>query len=444
MPASALHAAQVDGKLRVVGLLDLVLGERLEDDFDALAETRLERIEESDLVGNVAFGRAALLALLLRGVLADDEDLLERLRVERKDALLVLSEDDRLFADQTRDLLVLLRVALACLARRASEEARLRHHEEDVKRHLVDSRLGNLPGLDRLDDRKLLGLGIVVELDLVAAVHLDAAAVVGGELVGVLPAPVGLDEALEAPAVAQDAGLQVLVLGSPDSVDLVVGRHHAKDARILHRRAERGEVDFVERPQVAVGVDVVAVPLLVVEAVVLDGCSDVVALDTLDHRHAHLRREAGIFAEVFPVAAVEGRAGDVDAGPEQFVNATIAHLGAKHLAVESRELDVPGGGERGERRELGVLASRLRVTPVPAVHLRADGRRVVAHRPLLRDSHARNRGESHRARPACEERFLLERHLGKRLAGGLESGLVVEHCETGNCGRRRGHKRGKP
>ena len=73
MPARALHAAQVDGKLRVVGLLDLVLGERLEDDFDALAETRLERIEEGDFVGNVALGRAALVALLLRGVLADDE-----------------------------------------------------------------------------------------------------------------------------------------------------------------------------------------------------------------------------------------------------------------------------------------------------------------------------------------------------------------------------------
>ena len=314
MPARALHAAQVDGKLRVVGLLDLVLGERLEDDFDALAETRLERIEEGDFVGNVALGRAALVALLLRGVLADDEDLLERLRVERKDALVVLRKDDRLFADLARDLLVLLRVALACLARSAREEAGLRHHEENVERHLVDGRLGNLPGLDRIDNRILPGLGVVVVLDLVAAVHLDAAAVVGGERVGVLPAPVGLDEPLEAPAVAQDSRLQVLVLGSPDSVDLVVGRHHAKDARLLYRRAERREVDFVERPKVAVGVDVVAVPLLVVEAEVLDGRGDVVALDALDHRHAHLRREAGVFAEVFPVAAVEGSAGDVDAG----------------------------------------------------------------------------------------------------------------------------------
>ena len=200
----------------------------------------------------------------------------------------------------------------------------------------------------------------------------------------------------------------------------------------------------MERPEVAVGVDVVTVPLLVVEAEVLDGRGDVVALDALDHRHAHLCRETRVFAKVFPVAAVERRAGDVDAGPEQLVNAAVAHLGSKHLAVEPCELDVPGGGERGERRKLGVLAPRLRVVPVPAVHLRADGRRVVAHRPLLRDAHARNRRERHSARPAGEERFLLKRHLGKRLAGGLESGLVVEHCETGNCGRRRGHKRGKP
>ena len=371
------------------------------------------------------------MALPLRGVLADDEYLPDGLRVERQHALLVLREHDGLLADEPRDLLVPLRVALPRPARSAGEEARLRHHVEDVERHLVDGRLGDLPGLHGVDERIRPLLRVEVVYDVVAAVHLDSAAGVGGELVGVLPAPVRLEKALEAPLVAQYPRLEVLVLGRPESVDLVVGRHHAEDPRLLHGRAERGEVYLVERPQVAVRVHRVAVPLLVVEAEVLDRRGDVVALHAPDHRHAHPRGEARVLAEVLPVASVERRARDVYAGAEQLVHPAVAHLRAEHLSVEPRHLRVPGGREGGERRKLRVLAPWARVAPVPAVHLRADGRRVVAHRPLLLDADARDRGKRHRAGSAREEHLLLERHLRKGLARRLDGGRVVEHGKTG-------------
>ena len=99
--------------------------------------------------------------------------------------------------------------------------------------------------------------------------------------------------------------------------------------------------------------------------------------------------------------------------------------------------------ERRERGELRVLALRFRVAPVPAVHLRTDRRRVVAHRPLLHDADARNRREGHRAGSAEHHRLLLERHLRKDLARRLQRLVVREHRprpgRRGNRQRRHHH-----
>ena len=77
-----------------------------------------------------------------------------------------------------------------------------------------------------------------------------------------------------------------------------------------------------------------AVVLLVVEGVVLDGGDDALGLDALDIGNHHGRVQEGIFREILEVAAAIGRAGDVDAGAEQEVDAA----GAGILAQRSPSL----------------------------------------------------------------------------------------------------------
>ena len=265
--------------------------------------------------------------------------------------------------------------------------------------------------------------------------HFDAAAVVDGEIAAVLPAPVGLDQALKAPAVTQDAALVVLVLAGPDSVDLVVARHHAEGLALLDGRLERGQIDFVERARVHVRIDVVAVPLLVVEAEVLDRRGDVVALDALDHRDAELGREDGVFAEILPVASVERGAHDVDARTEQLVHAAVTHFSAQRLAVLAGPFDVPGLREGGKGRKLGVLAAGLRIAPVPTVHRGTDRRAVVAHCPLRVDAHARNRRQRHRARSSEKLSLLLQCHLGEGFLRRLEGFVIRQLRKCATCGK---------
>lgn len=117
-----------------------------------------------------------------------------------------------------------------------------------------------------------------------------------------LAAPVGDEHPLEAPALAQYAVLRIFVFAGPDAVDLVVARHHRQDAGLLHRRAKRRQVDFVQRPVVDMRIDRAARKFLVVEAVVLDGRRDVVALHAAYERHAQFRRKDRILAQILPVA----------------------------------------------------------------------------------------------------------------------------------------------
>ena len=53
-----------------------------------------------------------------------------------------------------------------------------------------------------------------------------------------------------------------------------------------------------------------------------------------------------IFREVLEVAAVDGRAGDVDAGTEKEVDVAGAGVAAEALADFAREIGVPRGGKR--------------------------------------------------------------------------------------------------
>ena len=75
-----------------------------------------------------------------------------------------------------------------------------------------------------------------------------------------------------------------------------------------------------------------AVELLIVEGVVLYGSDDALGLDTPNERRHESAVEIRIFRKVLEVAAANGRAGDVDAGTEEEVDAAGACVLAQALA----------------------------------------------------------------------------------------------------------------
>jgi len=83
----------------------------------------------------------------------------------------------------------------------------------------------------------------------------------------------------------------------------------------------------------------------VVAEEVLDGGADAGPLHAGDVADGHGGGEEGVFAEVLEVAAVAGRAVDVDAGAEHEVDTARAGVAADAGADARGEITVPGGGE---------------------------------------------------------------------------------------------------
>src|SRR4029077_11656106 len=95
---------------------------------------------------------------------------------------------------------------------------------------------------------------------------------------------------------------------------------------------------------------VVPVPLLVVAHVVLRRRAHALALNAVDNRHRHPRREIWILAEILEIAAAHRRAVNVHAGAENEIHAARARV-ATHLLAESLlELRVPRSRHRDARR----------------------------------------------------------------------------------------------
>ncbi len=176
--------------------------------------------------------------------------------------------------------------------------------------------------------------------------HFQVEAVVGRGHAVVGGVPVRHQHALEAPLALEHLEVEEFVLGGVRAVDQVVGVHDRVDVSFGDGGFEGGQVDFAHGALVGGHVDVVAVVLLVVEGVMLDGGDDTLRLDALDVGDHHARIEKWIFRQIFEVASGDGRAGDVDARAEQKVHAAGAGILAQALAQFAGEVLVPGGGQR--------------------------------------------------------------------------------------------------
>src|SRR5581483_1881675 len=163
------------------------------------------------------------------------------------------------------------------------------------------------------------------------------------------------------------------ILATVISAQLVVRAHDAQHVRFLHGRLESRQINFAQRALIQLNVDRTAVKLLVVAGEVFYARGDAFALDALDVRYRHARREERVFAHVFEVPSVEWRALNVHAGAEHDVLSARPRFFADGLAIGEAQIRVPGGsqgdahGQRGG--EIVGVAHRL-----PGV-----GANVLAH-----------------------------------------------------------------
>ena len=248
---------------------------------------------------------------------------------------------------------------------RVLEEAEGELDAEDAAGGFVDDGLGDEAGAD------LIGEGGAVEVAF--HIHIDAGGeglaggggAVGGD--GVVEklgdgAPVGDDEAVKAPLVAQDIGEGVVVGGGGDAVDGVEAGHESGGTGI-----DGGFVGW--QPGLAElvvahvgGVVVAAGDGGTVGGVVLDadgdgvGLGEIVLLVAADPGLGDGGTEEGIFAGGLNDASPAGVAGDIDHGGEDPLYAIGAGLNRGSAGDGGDEGGVPTGGEGDGDGEDGALA----------------------------------------------------------------------------------------
>ena len=173
-------------------------------------------------------------------------------------------------------------------------------------------------------------------------------------------APVGNDEAVEAPVLAQHICQQPVVHGAGFTVDLVVRAHDAANLALLYAGAEAGEVELAQRALSYADVDGVTAGFLIVRRKVLDVCKRALFLNALDEFRRKLRRQAGILAVAFENTAVERIPVQIDGRRAQHdVNVVGIHFPADGTGALVNRFAVPCRAQQHASGE-GTRCLRLR------------------------------------------------------------------------------------
>ncbi len=268
--------------------------------------------------------------------------------------------------------------------------------------------------------------------------HFEVHAVEGGEFGAVDATPIGHGEAFEAPLLLEDFVEQQIVLATMLAAEEVVSAHDAEDVGFADGGAEGREINFAKGAVVHVDIDAVAFGFLVVGGEMLDAGADALGLFAANVIDGDARSEERIFAEVFEVAAAEGRALNVDAGAEHDVFAALLGFLADDGAVLVGEFGIEGGGQAdGGGHGGGEIVAVLEVFEVlPDFFADAEG--AVVH-PEFGNAEARHAGDGESGLGVTEGDLFFEREARKQVVDALVDGFgVVEVCGT-VCGVRGGN-----
>ncbi len=233
-------------------------------------------------------------------------------------------------------------------------------------------------------------------------------------------APIGDDEAFQAPFLLEDFGEQMRLFRAIDAIDAVVGAHHRPGLRFLDRDLERGKVDLAEGALIHLSVDGHALIFLIVGRVVLERRPHSPALDAVDEAGRHFARQVGILREILEVAPAQRRALHVHAGAENDVHMQGDALLGQRLAHFLNQGGIPGcrqaggSGETG-RRQAFLDQGGLIGHPTHAVRPIGDGH--------ARHAEAFDGSSAPGSSAGAQRRFLFQGHLG-------DNGCDVSHHDA--------------
>ena len=335
--------------------------------FYAEAEADEGRVE----LGRVDDGRARALVAGNFGEIAYDGD--GRAAGKRQRFVFVAQQHDALARALLCHFVVCVHVhdAQRLVLRTAFERLFRRKHEvEQAVERLVEIFLVQLAVPERRDDavvliagavgRKLVGYLIPFGERLVqilvgvqAAGHFQLVARDEALHSVVAARPVGNDDVLVSPFVAENVAHEVQVLVDVGAVYHIIRGHYRPRLAFFYRDLERGQVQLAHGAFVHYRIDDHAALFLVVESEMLHAAGYAVGLYSAYVSRRHLAGEQRIFGEIFEVAAAAGVALEVGAGAEQDVDFLVHSFFAQHLAHFLAQFVVPAvshGRRSGETR----------------------------------------------------------------------------------------------
>ena len=299
----------------------------------------LERVEEAGELGRVDQRGAGALVARRAGEFADDGDL--GALGDRQGGVLVLEQHHRFDGGLAGDLVVGVHVVPVAVP--AHGRAGLGDQVDHALGHLVQLGGGDAPVL-------ACGHNLVVR---VARRHLQVQTGVERGHTVADRAPVGHDDALEAPFAAQHVGEQPTVLRGEHAVDLVVRAHDGPWLGGFDDVFEGRQINLAHGARGDRGADAQTVGLLVVGGEVLQRGAHALGLHALDDADGGVAGQVRVLAPVFEAAAAERVALDVDAGAEDDGHLLLDAFLTHRLADAFDEFRVPRAGHAGRRREAG-------------------------------------------------------------------------------------------
>ncbi len=165
--------------------------------------------------------------------------------------------------------------------------------------------------------------------------------------------PIGHDKTVEAPFPLQDGVDDLRTFADIDPVQPVVGGHDRPGLGAFHRSLERRHVDFAQGTLIDIGTDCIPLIFRLVADEMLDRGRDAARLQSLDVGDRDLAGEVRILRIALEIAAVQGRAVNVDRRRQQDPGAFGPRLVRKRRSDLADKVRVPRRGQPDRDRKRG-------------------------------------------------------------------------------------------
>jgi hypothetical protein len=153
-----------------------------------------------------------------------------------------------------------------------------------------------------------------------------------------------------------------------------------------------------------------AIFLVVIEAIVLHTTCDSDALQALNIRYNHTRRQIRVFAEILEVATTERRTIDIDAWSQYHTLPAIQSFLTQSVSISSGDFGIPSGCKASESRECDARVVALPgLFPFVPKHIRSNAVRSVVC-PKVRNAETLHTGTRELALSVDDINLLGKRH----------------------------------